>query len=132
MEAFTTCLHEHDVAEASVCNNLLDDNCALLDAKDPYSCWWSKIHATNEDVRLEGGDVVNYKKCLQEINNKLQPCLQSLIESCEKQNLTSTKVIRLRMETVQYILNLDQVLRYCTIIGIPGEQLNLKLEMLKI
>ena len=124
VDAFSKCLKKpinntKNTMTASACRKRLREPCTTYGGISERRCF-HKIHGWNvnysdytvqEGQELQNGsfsgfdkDVVNYKTCLRGVKKVTDACLPKLVDTCKNKSIIATKVIRLRVQTVKYLL----------------------------
>ena len=122
------------ITSATSCNTMLKNHCKDFDGKSEYSCY-RKIHEKILDkfkvdksiIMNQHIDYVNvtdketnmYHVCLKELKEKSATCLPSLRKKCYTQAIRATKVIRMRFQTVHYLLAKDPSIKVINYVRDP-------------
>ena len=98
------------------CSHHLQEPCTDYDGVSEKRCY-HRIHTGNfnktdyeKKDQAQGShsgfakDVMAYKACLIGVKRKTDACLPNLAETCNRKKIHATKVIRLRVQTVKYLL----------------------------
>ena len=108
------------MAVAHRCTNMLQQPCKAFDGMSERACY-RRIHGNmlnmyNIDESKElhqnltatnASDIQQYWNCLKDVKQKTDACLPKLVEKCQERTIRATKLIRMRMQSVKYVLERD-------------------------